>query len=202
MKLKARGITFFLKGCSFTFWFRIILAARGHCTFESHFKEGCGLEVPVRVRGAPLGIDPATFGFVAQCLNHCATARHHCLQIGPFKVCCFKVSWIIFFTSYNGQVLWIFSRPRFKIIRIFLRTSERGGGGGERETETEAQYIIACSLEVIWILLNAHFAFSISRQLVQKFYKCFTFDSPSLFPSSYVTYFSINLLAPEFFNFF
>jgi hypothetical protein len=34
----------------------------------------------------PSGIDPATFRFVAQCLNHCATACPHCsMYLHKFK---------------------------------------------------------------------------------------------------------------------
>ena len=105
-----------------------------------------------------------------------------------------------FFTYYDGRDLWIFSKARFKIIRIFLLTTERDRERetrereeGEGEKEMEAQYIITQSLGVIWISLNAHFAFSISRHLVQKFHKCFTFNSRSLFPSFYVTFFPSKL---------
>jgi hypothetical protein len=33
----------------------------------------------------PLGIDPATFWFVGQCLNHCATMSPHCYLL-PFDI--------------------------------------------------------------------------------------------------------------------
>jgi hypothetical protein len=73
----------------------------------------CQWKIPM----TPSGIDPATFRFAAQCLNHCATSLRACSVRCRYLAVASK-GWYGYGLSMTGRATWHDTTARFKFMML------------------------------------------------------------------------------------